>query len=62
MTIRWFTDADRQKMRDAKEKQQFLQQLYLAERPESSPAAMPVTEAQLRLMSQPLDPRRRLKE
>jgi hypothetical protein len=48
VTIRWFTDADRQDMRNAKDERRVLDELQVAEARNRSPGGVPVTEAQLR--------------
>ena len=63
VTIRWFTDADRQDMRNAKEERRVLDELELAEGRKRSPGGVPVTEAQLRKIAHiRIDPCRRRRD
>jgi hypothetical protein len=50
MTIRWFTDADREDMRNAKDERRFLDELDIAEirRRGVDDAGVPITESLLR--------------
>ncbi len=62
--MRWFTDADRQKMRDAREFSRVRSEIELAEaRHQPLADARPMTEAQIRLAgSLSIDPARRRRE
>ena len=63
MTIRWFTDADRQDMRNVKQERRFLDELELAEARRRPPGGVPVTEAQLRKIENlRIDPSRRRRD
>jgi hypothetical protein len=48
VTIRWFSDVDRQDMRNANEERRFLDELELAEARERPSGGVQVTAAQLR--------------
>jgi hypothetical protein len=65
VTIRWFTDADREDMRNAKEEQRILAELELAEARRRPPGAegVPMTEEQLqKVMNLKIDPTRRRRD
>jgi hypothetical protein len=63
VTIRWFTDADRQDMRNAEEERRVLDELELAEARKRPPGGVPVTAAQLRKIENlRIDPSRRRRD
>jgi hypothetical protein len=63
VTIRWFTDADRQDIRNAKEERRVLDELELAEARNRPSSCRPVTKALLRKIENlRIDPARRRPE
>ena len=63
MTIRWFTDADREDMRNAKEERRVLDEFELAAARKRPASNVPMTEAQLRTFDNLLiDPSRRRRD